>query len=79
MIREVHPGRSGLDHIGDKKKGNCFFMYYKMTGQLQLPIIIVPQREHPALQISKHEFFKLFFLHLWVMFALQDPDTDPLT
>jgi hypothetical protein len=34
------------------------------------------KREHPELQNMK---FLNFFLHLWVIFALLDPGTDPLT
>jgi hypothetical protein len=34
------------------------------------------KREHPALQNMK---FLNLFLFLWVIFALLDPDPDPLT
>jgi hypothetical protein len=33
-----------------------------------------PQREHPALQNMK--YLRRFFLFLWVIFALLDPDPD---
>jgi hypothetical protein len=35
------------------------------------------KREHPVLQNIK--FLQLFFIFLWVIFALLDPDPDPLT
>jgi hypothetical protein len=35
------------------------------------------KREHPALQNNLKILY--FFLYLWVIFALLDPDTDPAT
>jgi hypothetical protein len=59
------------------KKCNLLFPRppYRTNKRQEKPLAL--KREHPALQ-NMEKFFN-FFLYLWVIFALLDPDLDPAT
>ena len=76
---QVNPDRIRIQDFYDqklKKKNTAdkfFFSFFDPKLQEQPSVL---KREHPALQNMK---FLTFFLFLFVIFALLDPDTDPLT